>query len=160
MTPPRYHMKCPLNQLYNFPAQGHVVIILVLIQDFFLDQTLIERVSFLILRELGIRVESTYGLLVLVFNCFKIIKNYLNYIQLIWVSSWNCNWKLLIFTTSILSCFYIKRNLTCEVKQCFTVSPSLYVVRTDFPKSGAHRQRGIFLCHFIEPYITTVLNES
>ena len=48
-TPPTNHMKYSEHQLYEFPGHEYVSIVLVLFQDFLLDQTHIPRVSFLII---------------------------------------------------------------------------------------------------------------
>ena len=47
-------------------------------------------------------------------NCFKIIKNRLNLMKVTWTSSWICSWKLLFFTTSILSRLSVEKIFHME----------------------------------------------
>ena len=67
--PLRYNMKYATYQLYTFSAHGIVIILSVLSKDFLL-------LYGSIFNSLGHKGEPAYGLLLSVFNCFKIIRNH------------------------------------------------------------------------------------
>ena len=84
--PQKNHLKYHPHHLYKFPVQGYIAIVSVLLYNFRLNQTHIERISFLIPLEFnsfGVNVSQFnqhMGRHFKVFTCFKIVGSYLDYI--------------------------------------------------------------------------------